>query len=76
MSSFDIRLTGTLTCLFVSPHKEIDFPFAFYVVFLAVQLADFGLAHASRDGSICFEPVNTDIRGTPGDTKEQQLFLS
>lgn len=36
-----------------------------------VQLADFGLAHASRDGSICFEPVNTDIRGTPGqDTKE------
>lgn len=31
-----------------------------------MQLADFGLAHASRDGSICFEPVNTDIRGTPG----------
>ncbi|XP_010487866.1 PREDICTED: probable receptor-like protein kinase At1g49730 isoform X1 [Camelina sativa] len=30
------------------------------------KLADFGLAHASRDGSICFEPVNTDIRGTPG----------
>lgn len=30
------------------------------------KLADFGLAHASEDGSICFEPVNTDIRGTPG----------
>ncbi|KAK4284595.1 hypothetical protein QN277_001404 [Acacia crassicarpa] len=30
------------------------------------KLADFGLAHASRDGSICFEPVNTDVRGTPG----------
>ncbi|CAA7030748.1 unnamed protein product [Microthlaspi erraticum] len=30
------------------------------------KLADFGLAHASRDGSICFEPINTDIRGTPG----------
>ncbi|ESQ47968.1 hypothetical protein EUTSA_v10020248mg [Eutrema salsugineum] len=30
------------------------------------KIADFGLAHASRDGSICFEPVNTDIRGTPG----------
>ncbi|XP_010525693.1 PREDICTED: probable receptor-like protein kinase At1g49730 isoform X2 [Tarenaya hassleriana] len=30
------------------------------------KLADFGLAHASRDGSISFEPVNTDIRGTPG----------
>ncbi|KAL9417858.1 hypothetical protein AB3S75_040783 [Citrus x aurantiifolia] len=30
------------------------------------KLADFGLAHASKDGSICFEPVNTDIRGTPG----------
>ncbi|KAG8368399.1 hypothetical protein BUALT_Bualt15G0041500 [Buddleja alternifolia] len=29
-------------------------------------VADFGLAHASKDGSICFEPVNTDIRGTPG----------
>ncbi|XP_057966299.1 probable receptor-like protein kinase At1g49730 isoform X2 [Malania oleifera] len=30
------------------------------------KLADFGLAHASKYGSICFEPVNTDIRGTPG----------
>ncbi|PKI75318.1 probable receptor-like protein kinase At1g49730 [Punica granatum] len=30
------------------------------------KVADFGLAHASKDGSICFEPVNTDIRGTPG----------
>ncbi|KAA8536205.1 hypothetical protein F0562_028683 [Nyssa sinensis] len=30
------------------------------------KVADFGLAHASSDGSICFEPVNTDIRGTPG----------
>lgn len=30
------------------------------------KLADFGLAHASKDGSICFEPVNTDVRGTPG----------
>lgn len=31
-----------------------------------LQLADFGLAHASKNGSIFFEPVNTDIRGTPG----------
>ncbi|KAL4615412.1 hypothetical protein ACB092_07G122900 [Castanea dentata] len=30
------------------------------------KVADFGLTHASKDGSICFEPVNTDIRGTPG----------
>ncbi|CBI32392.3 unnamed protein product, partial [Vitis vinifera] len=30
------------------------------------KVADFGLAHASKDGSICFEPVNTDVRGTPG----------
>ncbi|KDP32267.1 hypothetical protein JCGZ_14788 [Jatropha curcas] len=30
------------------------------------KVADFGLAHASKDGSISFEPVNTDIRGTPG----------
>lgn len=30
------------------------------------KVADFGLAHASKDGSICFEAVSTDIRGTPG----------
>ncbi|KAJ7946063.1 Receptor-like protein kinase [Quillaja saponaria] len=30
------------------------------------KVADFGLMHASKGGSICFEPVNTDIRGTPG----------
>ncbi|XP_011005990.1 PREDICTED: probable receptor-like protein kinase At1g49730 [Populus euphratica] len=30
------------------------------------KVADFGLAHASKDGSIFFEPVDTDIRGTPG----------
>ncbi|KAJ0076577.1 hypothetical protein Patl1_35537 [Pistacia atlantica] len=29
------------------------------------KIADFGLVHASKDGSVCFEPVNTDIRGTP-----------
>ncbi|XP_061356344.1 probable receptor-like protein kinase At1g49730 isoform X2 [Gastrolobium bilobum] len=30
------------------------------------KIADFGLAQASKDGSISFEPVNTEIRGTPG----------
>ncbi|OVA15841.1 Protein kinase domain [Macleaya cordata] len=30
------------------------------------KVADFGLAHASKTGAISFEPVNTDIRGTPG----------
>ncbi|KAF8405004.1 hypothetical protein HHK36_009899 [Tetracentron sinense] len=30
------------------------------------KVADFGLAHASKSGTIIFEPVNTDIRGTPG----------
>ncbi|CAJ2650184.1 unnamed protein product [Trifolium pratense] len=30
------------------------------------KIADFGLAQASKDGSICFEPVNTEIWGTPG----------
>ncbi|KAI9123942.1 hypothetical protein K1719_005242 [Acacia pycnantha] len=30
------------------------------------KLADFGLAHASKDGSICLEAVNTNITGTPG----------
>ncbi|XP_006346401.1 probable receptor-like protein kinase At1g49730 isoform X1 [Solanum tuberosum] len=33
---------------------------------LVAKVADFGLAHASKDGSICFEPVNTEIKGTPG----------
>ncbi|KAL8160638.1 hypothetical protein V2J09_002175 [Rumex salicifolius] len=30
------------------------------------KVADFGLAEASKDGSVFFEPVNTDVRGTPG----------
>ncbi|CAL0312130.1 unnamed protein product [Lupinus luteus] len=30
------------------------------------KIADFGLAQASKHSSICFEPVNTEIRGTPG----------
>ncbi|XP_050894503.1 probable receptor-like protein kinase At1g49730 isoform X2 [Lathyrus oleraceus] len=30
------------------------------------KIADFGLAQASKDGSVCFEPVNTEIWGTPG----------
>ncbi|XP_022984703.1 probable receptor-like protein kinase At1g49730 [Cucurbita maxima] len=30
------------------------------------KVADFGLAHASKGGSVFFEPINTDIRGTPG----------
>ncbi|KMT01612.1 hypothetical protein BVRB_9g216070 isoform A [Beta vulgaris subsp. vulgaris] len=30
------------------------------------KLADFGLAYAAKDGSICFEPINTEVRGTPG----------
>ncbi|KAL6651663.1 hypothetical protein ACP70R_010588 [Stipagrostis hirtigluma subsp. patula] len=30
------------------------------------KVADFGLAHASRTGTITFEAVSTDIRGTPG----------
>ncbi|KAJ3681507.1 hypothetical protein LUZ60_015996 [Juncus effusus] len=30
------------------------------------KVADFGLAHASRSGAISFEPITTDIRGTPG----------
>ncbi|KAI3997842.1 hypothetical protein MKX01_036312 [Papaver californicum] len=30
------------------------------------KVADFGLAHASKTGAISIEPVNTDIRGTPG----------
>ncbi|KAK7836663.1 putative receptor-like protein kinase [Quercus suber] len=38
------------------------------------HLHDFGLAHASKDGSICFEPVNTDIRGTPVDPSISDSF--
>ncbi|RAL38830.1 hypothetical protein DM860_015191 [Cuscuta australis] len=30
------------------------------------KVADFGIIHASKDGSISFEPVITDIKGTPG----------
>lgn len=30
------------------------------------KVADFGLAYAAKDGSICFEPINTEVRGTPG----------
>ncbi|XP_043713844.1 probable receptor-like protein kinase At1g49730 isoform X2 [Telopea speciosissima] len=30
------------------------------------KVADFGLAHASKSSTVSFEPVNTDIRGTPG----------
>ncbi|CAO2813936.1 unnamed protein product [Amaranthus hypochondriacus] len=30
------------------------------------KVADFGLAYAAKDGSIYFEPVNTEVRGTPG----------
>ena len=37
-----------------------------FTIFFFFQVADFGLAHASKDGSYCFEPVNTDVRGTPG----------
>ncbi|QCD83247.1 chitin elicitor receptor kinase 1 [Vigna unguiculata] len=36
------------------------------------KIADFGLAQASKDGSVCFEPVNTEIRGTP-DTRLLEL---
>ncbi|KAK8921832.1 putative receptor-like protein kinase [Platanthera zijinensis] len=38
------------------------------------RVADFGLAHASRTGTISFEPVNTDIRGTPVATRYGLLF--
>eukprot|EP01018_Ginkgo_biloba_P019682 Gb_04897 [translate_table: standard] len=30
------------------------------------KVADFGLAHAAPSGSNNFEPINTDVRGTPG----------
>jgi hypothetical protein len=46
-------------------HWFISYSISFNPI-LFFQVADFGLAHASKDGSICFEPVNTDIRGTPG----------
>lgn len=43
-----------------------------------MQLSDFGLAHTFRDGSVCFEPVNTNIRGTPGQERvtEQETVLT
>ncbi|KAH9311704.1 hypothetical protein KI387_026739, partial [Taxus chinensis] len=30
------------------------------------KVSDFGLAHAARNGASKFEPINTDVRGTPG----------
>ncbi|KAG6576951.1 putative receptor-like protein kinase, partial [Cucurbita argyrosperma subsp. sororia] len=39
------------------------------------KVADFGLAHASKGGSVFFEPVNTDIRGTP-DSRISELVDS
>ncbi|XP_047340894.1 probable receptor-like protein kinase At1g49730 [Impatiens glandulifera] len=33
---------------------------------LIAKVADFGLAQASKDGSVSFEVVNTEISGTPG----------
>ncbi|KAH9307350.1 hypothetical protein KI387_035261, partial [Taxus chinensis] len=30
------------------------------------KVADFGLAHAAPSGANKFEPINTDVRGTPG----------
>ncbi|KAL0922833.1 hypothetical protein M5K25_006858 [Dendrobium thyrsiflorum] len=39
------------------------------------KIADFGLAHASRSGTISFEPVNTDIRGTPVSGEEPNRGL-
>ncbi|GLJ23885.1 hypothetical protein SUGI_0453840 [Cryptomeria japonica] len=30
------------------------------------KVADFGLAHAAPSGANNFEPINTDVRGTPG----------
>ena len=32
-------------------------------------MADFGLAHAAESGATMFEPVFTEVRGTPGNTK-------
>lgn len=64
-----IASTITLTFQFIHLLRKID------LWVFAMQLADFGLAHASRDGSICFEPVNTDIRGTPGQDQRKQLLL-
>ncbi|PHU07257.1 hypothetical protein BC332_23746 [Capsicum chinense] len=38
------------------------------------QLPNFGLAHASKDGSIFFESVNIDIKGTPGYTDPEYVI--
>lgn len=47
-----------------------------FLYYVFSQIADFGLAQASKDGSVCFEPVNTEIRGTPGIKFFSSLYLS
>lgn len=34
-----------------------------------LQVADFGLAHAAESGATMFEPVFTEVRGTPGNAE-------
>lgn len=45
------------------------------VVNCHLQVADFGLAHAAESGATMFEPVFTEVRGTPGNV-EPTHFLN
>lgn len=75
MFLLNVSFYGTFKCPHVCMILQGNILIQVLLALSIAQVADFGLAHASKDGSICFEPVNTDIRGTPG-LKHPMRYIS